>query len=85
MAIEDAAALAAEFTSKPEDIAEALRRYEGARRVRTAKVQRASLALGRVYHYSGALRWARNAMIQRMAPDKLIERYDWIYGSATPT
>lgn len=85
MAIEDAAALAAELTLRPEDIAKALRRYEDARRVRTAKVQRASLALGRVYHYSGALRRARNAMIRRLAPSKLIDRYDWIYGSAILT
>lgn len=82
MAIEDAAALAAQIAARPDDRATALRRYEAARQTRTAKVQRASLALGRVYHYSGPSRWARNSLLRNLAPEKMVGRYDWIYGFA---
>lgn len=83
MAIEDAATLAAQIAARPDDTATALRRYEAARQTRTAKVQRASLALGRVYHYSGPSRWARNSLLRNLAPEKMVGRYDWIYGFAT--
>lgn len=83
MAIEDAAVLVNEIRIRPDDFAAAFRRYEQSRRERTAKVQRASHGLGRVYHYAGPTRWARNAVIRRRKPVDLLARYDWLYG-ATP-
>jgi salicylate hydroxylase len=80
MAIEDAAVLGECLSGQRDDPAAAARAYEARRRARTARTQRAARMNGTVYHLGGAemlLRWlARFAM----GEDKLIRRYDWLYG-----
>jgi salicylate hydroxylase len=43
-------------------------------------VARASLQNGRIYHLSGAIAQARNLVLRFRAPERLITRYDWLYG-----
>lgn len=79
MAIEDAATLAQCLSAKEADPVQALRLYEGLRRRRTARVQRASRMTGRIYHLGGPLAALRDAALARMGGEKLRERYDWLY------
>ena len=80
MAIEDAAVLGECLARMPEDPAGAMRAYESMRRPRTARTQRAARRNGAVYHMGGA-----EALLRALAPlavggDRLIRRYDWLYG-----
>ena len=61
------------------DPVQGLRLYEGLRRWRTARVQRASRMIGRVYHLGGPLAHLRDFALARMGGEKLRERYDWLY------
>ncbi len=79
MAIEDAVTLAQCLSAHGVEPVEALRLYEGLRRRRTARIQRASRMTGRVYHLSGPLAHLRDAVLARMGGEKLRERYDWLY------
>jgi salicylate hydroxylase len=79
MAIEDAAILAASLADSPDDPAAALRRYERARRRRTARVQRAARRNGVVYHMGGAEAFLRTLALIAMGGN-LLRRYDWLYG-----
>lgn len=78
MAIEDAAVLADRLARAPDDPAHAMRRYERARRRRTARVQRAARSNGRTYHLAGAEALARNLFL-RMAGGLVLRRYNWLY------
>ena len=40
-----------------------------------------ALKLGRVYHLSGPLAFARDATIRLLGTRGLMERYDWLYGA----
>ena len=79
MAIEDAAVLAACLADGRGEIEAALRRYEGLRRVRTAKVQRAARRNDRFYHFGWPLSFARNLALKALGGERLLARYDWIY------
>lgn len=79
MAIEDAVTLAQCFSAKDADPVQALRLYEGMRRRRTARVQRTSRQIGRIYHLGGPLAALRDLALARMGGEKLRERYDWLY------
>jgi salicylate hydroxylase len=79
MAIEDAAVLAAALADAPDDPAAAMRRYETARGLRTARVQRAARRNDRVYHLAWPASAARNFAMGRMGSDGLLARFDWIY------
>jgi salicylate hydroxylase len=79
MAIEDAATLAQCLSAHGIGPVQALRVYEGLRRRRTARVQRASRMIGRVYHLGGPLAHLRDFALARMGGEKLRERYDWLY------
>jgi salicylate hydroxylase len=78
MAIEDAAVLAREVALSPRDSA-ALRRYERARRQRTASVQRAARRNDLHYHLRGPAALARDAVLRALGGDRLLAQYDWIY------
>ena len=78
-AIEDAGALARVLT-QVEDIHAALSAYSRNRVGRAARVQREALKLGRIYHMSGPLAFARDLAIRLRGPRALMERYDWLYG-----
>ena len=48
---------------------------------RAGRVQREALKLGRIYHMSGPLAFARDATMRLLGTRGLIERYDWLYGA----
>jgi salicylate hydroxylase len=79
MAIEDAAVLAQCLENSGEDAAPALRRYEGLRRGRTRRVQRAALNTGRIYHRDGASAFMRDTAMKMLGGERLRARYDWLY------
>ena len=79
MAIEDAAVLAA-CLSRDEDTTRALRAFERARRVRVARAQHEARRNSWRYHLSGPLGFARNAVLRAMGGEKLLRRFDWLYG-----
>jgi salicylate hydroxylase len=79
MAIEDAAVLADCMARYPDDIASAMRRYERARRRRTARVQNAARSNGRSYHMSGAEAVLRNIFLRLAGGPLLLYRYNWLY------
>jgi salicylate hydroxylase len=79
MAIEDAAVLAEELGRAGGDIEGALRRYEGLRRGRTARVQRAARMNNRLYHFAWPVSVGRNLVLKAMGGRRLLGRYDWIY------
>ena len=69
-----------------DDIESAFRRYENRRMSRTARVQRDARANGDIYHLGGFAARARDAALGLMGPDRLLARFDWLYGwgMATP-
>jgi salicylate hydroxylase len=80
MAIEDAEALAKALASDPNAPERALRQVEAARRARVIKVQDAARTNGRIYHFSGARKVARD-LVLRTVPGRLVMRgYEWLYG-----
>jgi salicylate hydroxylase len=79
MAIEDAAVLADQCASEPDDPALAMRRYERARRERTARLQREARRNGRIYHLSGAEALLRNLFLRIAGSRLLPQRYTWLY------
>jgi salicylate hydroxylase len=79
MAIEDAAVLSACLDRNP-DVPAALRTYEASRLPRTARVQRDASRNAAVYHMSGAAAVLRSLALMAMGGERLISRYDWLYG-----
>jgi salicylate hydroxylase len=84
MAIEDAAVLADQMASAPDDPAAAMRRYERSRRKRTARVQRAAHSNGRAYHLGSGEALARNLFLRLAGGKMLLRRYNWLYDWRTP-
>jgi salicylate hydroxylase len=78
-AIEDAGALA-RILVQVRDIPAAISIYSRDRVGRAARVQREALKLGRIYHMSGPLAFARDVTMRALGPRRLTERYNWLYG-----
>lgn len=78
-AIEDAATLALYVGGAGKRIAEAMRRYEGVRRVRTRRVQRAALRTGDLYHKDGPAAFMRDMAMKVLGGERLRAGYDWLY------
>lgn len=81
MALEDAWVLAAMLGLHDDDAA-ALAAYQGARAGRCAAIVEAANSNARNYHLSGLPRAVGHfgmRMISRVAPEKLLGRFDWIY------
>ncbi|TXN05805.1 FAD-binding monooxygenase, partial [Methylobacterium sp. WL122] len=78
LAIEDCAILAQCLAAQP--VVEALDAYARARRRRVRRVQRAARANGRTYHTGGITAFVRDAVMRRLGPDGMRERYAWLYG-----
>jgi salicylate hydroxylase len=79
-AIEDAGVLAdclAATASAPE----ALDAYSGRRAPRAGRVQRAAKAQAGLYHLAGPLALARDIAMRALGPERLLRRYDWLYGA----
>ena len=79
MAIEDAAVLA-QYLGEDDDTAHALRAYEHARQRRVARVQREARRNSWRYHLSGPLGFARDTVLSALGGNRLLRRYDWLYG-----
>ena len=79
-AIEDAGALS-HVLAQVQDIPAALSMYSQGRVTRAGRVQREAVRLGRIYHMSGPLAFARDAAMQLVGSNGLIQRYDWLYGA----
>lgn len=79
-AIEDAGALGAALTAHA-DVPAALAAYSAARAARGSRVQREALAQTRIYHMSGPLALARDTVMRTLGPQRLLQRYDWLYGA----
>ena len=81
LAIEDAVTLADTFAAMPGDPARAFHRYETLRRPRSSRVQHLSRRFGRIYHCDGALRLARNFVLERRRGESALSSFDWLYGT----
>lgn len=82
MALEDAWVLA-EMLSAYDDDATALAAYQAARADRCARIVEAANRNARNYHLGGLQRTVGHfgmRMIGALAPEKLVGRFDWIYG-----
>jgi salicylate hydroxylase len=79
MAIEDAAVLA-HCLSRDEDISRAMRTYERLRSARVARAQREARRNSWRYHLARPLALVRDAMLKTLGGEKLLHRYDWLYG-----
>jgi salicylate hydroxylase len=80
LALEDAAVLADALARQADDVPAALSAYQRRRRARAVRVANASRRNGRIYHLSGLAALARNLYLRSMPPQRLMARYDWLYG-----
>jgi len=60
-------------------LADALRRYDALRIPRSARVQKAARFQGQVYHFDGIRARLRDATLQMLPGNALLERYAWLY------
>ncbi len=79
MAIEDAAILGQELARTPDEPAEAMRRYEAARRARVTRVQRHARINGEIYHLSGLAAEIRDLGMRALGGGAMLKRSDWVY------
>jgi salicylate hydroxylase len=56
-----------------------MRLYEGVRRVRTARVQRAARSNSSIYHLGVFAGIGRNLVMRASGGSRLLSRYDWLY------
>ncbi len=85
MALEDAAVLANCIETHGDNIAVALEAYEKNRRPRHAKTAEASRNNGHIYHLSGLMAAARNTSLRLIPGERMMQRYDWLYGWKLPS
>jgi salicylate hydroxylase len=79
-AIEDAGVLES-CLEQSRDPAQALAVYSERRVARAARVQAQAKAQARLYHMSGPLALGRNLGMRLLGPERLLRRYDWLYGA----
>ena len=79
-AIEDAWVLAHALATSPGEPAEALARYERARRRRVERIAREARRNLQIYNMSGILRHFRNAAIAALPSKGHLARLDWLFG-----
>jgi salicylate hydroxylase len=80
-AIEDATVLA-NCVEKHNSIANAFFVYRKHRALRTAALTREAERNGRIFHLSGIQAKARDFVLRLMSGERLMQRYDWVYGKA---
>jgi salicylate hydroxylase len=80
MAIEDAAILAILVATAPDDLPQALARYETLRRPRIRRVARRGAFNHFAWHAPGPLALARNLVLKTRPPERLAADLDWLYG-----
>jgi len=79
-AIEDAGVLADRLAAAA-SVPEALEAYSSRRAPRAGRVQREAKAQAGLYHLSGPLALARDIGMRALGPERLLRRYDWLYGA----
>ena len=79
-AIEDAAALAQAYAATPA-LPDAFAAYSHSRLARATRVQEVSRQLGRLYHLGGVAAAGRNIGMAALGGQRLLARYDWLYGA----
>ncbi len=81
MALEDAVILAELLDECKDDVALILRKYNRARRERSAKAQVVARAIGtHLYHPAGPEAERRNAMLASLTQADLHDKVDWLHG-----
>lgn len=80
MAIEDAAILARCLVRQTDGMQGALARYESLRKPRVSRVWRAARQNGTIYHMSPITAAFRDATMKAVGGERLMARYDWLYG-----
>ena len=80
MAIEDAAVLARMLLRPGLPPEVALARYVSERRPRVARVAQAARQSGAIYHMSPLAAPFRDATMRALGGERLLARYDWLYG-----
>lgn len=83
LAIEDAAILTRTLADYA-DVPAALAAFSDARTARARRVQKAARSNGRTYHAGGLVALLRNAVMARLGPDGMRDRYAWLYGWTPP-
>jgi salicylate hydroxylase len=83
LAIEDAAVLAHRLAMDA-DPARAARAYEAVRAPRWRRVAAAAAANGRLYHLSGIAAGLRDTALLAVPPQRLLARWDWLFGWRPP-
>jgi salicylate hydroxylase len=83
LAIEDAAVLTRALAEHAEMPA-ALAAYAESRGARVRRVQKAARSNGRTYHAGGLVALVRDAVMARLGPDGMRDRYAWLYGWTPP-
>lgn len=78
MAIEDGWILA-NCMALGSETPSALRLYQDLRQARVTRVWQLAKQNGRIYHLTGPAAFARNQVLKRMQPEKLLHRQSWIY------
>jgi salicylate hydroxylase len=84
MAIEDAAVAAQYLAQNAEDATAALKTYGAVRRARALRVARLAARNGQHYHRAGISGFIRDAAMRAVGGERLLQRYDWIYGWQPP-
>lgn len=80
MAMEDAVCLSHQLSDPGTPIAEALKRYEAERVVRTGRVQLTARLFGDyVFHADGVAAMARNAVMRSRTQEEWYDRVAWLY------
>ncbi|WP_436637052.1 FAD-dependent monooxygenase [Microbaculum sp. FT89] len=62
------------------DVPQAFRLYENRRMRRTARVQKDARSNGEIYHLGGIAAAGRDAALGLLGPQRLLARFDWLYG-----
>ena len=79
LALEDAIVLADQIAVVG-DIASAFATYETLRMQRTRAVVATARRNGRIFHLDGVAAHARNLTLRLLPPERVMARYDWVYG-----
>jgi 2-polyprenyl-6-methoxyphenol hydroxylase-like FAD-dependent oxidoreductase len=79
MALEDATCLGVAANESNGDFAQAFRRYQEVRIVRTARVQISSLMMDRLNHAKGVERKVRNSLFEGRTAEEYYDRLAWLY------
>ncbi|WP_210484548.1 FAD-dependent oxidoreductase [Microvirga antarctica] len=80
LAIEDADALARLLPTESKAVGGALQAYESTRTGRVRRVQDEARRNGKIYHASTLVAFARNQVMRSLGPERMTNRYDWLYG-----